>query len=97
MNLFAGLVLCTASFAADPVGVSFNESLVGFGMEGGSENDTLADYLAAYEQGKALNKSLGFSLHVDISDIKSFIQAPRKTMRINSLERHLEEQLTSAD
>ena len=43
-----------------PVGVSFNETLVGYGIEGGNANDTIADFMAAYEKGKAANTTLGF-------------------------------------
>jgi hypothetical protein len=63
---------------ADPVGVSFNETLKGYGVEGGSENDTIADFEAAYAQGKQLNQTLGFGLYVSIPDLSVFLQDPKR-------------------
>jgi len=57
-----------------PVSVTFDESLIGFGVEGGSEDDTIDDFEAAYEQGKLLNKTLSFSVHVDVSDMWGFVR-----------------------
>jgi cholesterol oxidase len=75
------LLLCTLSavFAAEPVGVSFNETLQGFGVEGGSVNDTIADFEAAYDAGKKLNQKLAFGLYVSIPDMAKFLTDPLRT------------------
>lgn len=68
--------------AVDPVGITFNESLVGYGQDcavipgGCSTDDTIAEFMASYEAGKAANSSLGFALFVDVKDIKTFRADP---------------------
>jgi len=67
---------------ADPVGITFNESLVGYGQDcadipgGCSADDTIAQFMASYEAGKAANSSLGFALFVDVNDIHTFRADP---------------------
>jgi hypothetical protein len=64
--------------AAAPVGVSFNETLTGFGIEGGNENDTIADFEAGYAAGKKLNQTLEFGLYVSIPDLSIFLKDPER-------------------
>ena len=60
--LSLGLVLPLAS-AAPPVYITFNESLAGFDEPGGASDDTIADFEAAYANGKAMGREMGFALH----------------------------------
>lgn len=71
-------LLHAALGAADPVGASFNESLVGFCVEGGKNSTTIAEFDVDYTKGKALNQTLSFGLHVAIPDISEFLKDPMK-------------------
>lgn len=63
-----------SDLASDPVFIRFDEVLKGFGIQGGSDDDTLEDFQKAYDQGKLANSTLSFSARVTLRNIAGFVK-----------------------
>ena len=63
------LLVLPLTVHAAVVQITFNETLKGYSAPGGKVNDTIRDFQIAYEQGKAANDTISFSLFVNIANV----------------------------
>ena len=85
--------LAACASALNPTGISFNETLKGFGTAGGSLNDTIEDFERYYAEGKVIDETMSFDLAIKVDNVDRWLN---DTKHAATCRGHVEESAISA-